>query len=216
MEMLAARALAALAQIQPHGPYHLAGFCFGGVLAFELARQLADAGHEIGLLALLDATYVPGCRLQAVPWLRRAMHHGGAALREGPGYLRTKLAAKRRLKASRQQAVQYARLTHFEGDVVAVLPKAAFLRAILEEYVGQPYGGEAVVVRGVSSPSFSLDRGRASGWDHIVRGQVHVEEIRCGHVEICQEPNVGQVAKRLKPYFEFGRDRGRGRIGGRC
>jgi thioesterase domain-containing protein len=40
---------------QPHGPYLLGGYSMGGVLAFEITRQLQSAGEEIGLLVMIDA-----------------------------------------------------------------------------------------------------------------------------------------------------------------
>ncbi|MGA3003029.1 MAG: thioesterase domain-containing protein, partial [Acetobacteraceae bacterium] len=44
----------AITEVQPHGPYFLAGLCFGGVVAVEIARRLAERGESIGLLAFLD------------------------------------------------------------------------------------------------------------------------------------------------------------------
>ena len=41
---------------QPTGPYHLAGFCYGGLLAFEVARQLRGMGAEVGSLVLLGVS----------------------------------------------------------------------------------------------------------------------------------------------------------------
>ncbi|MET7880888.1 thioesterase domain-containing protein, partial [Micromonospora profundi] len=41
-------------QVQPHGTYHLGGWSLGGVIALEMARQLADAGHPVGTVVLLD------------------------------------------------------------------------------------------------------------------------------------------------------------------
>jgi thioesterase domain-containing protein len=38
------------------GPYHLAGWSLGGAVAFEVARQLAAAGEEVALLAIVDGT----------------------------------------------------------------------------------------------------------------------------------------------------------------
>jgi thioesterase domain-containing protein len=52
---LAAWHVARLRTFQPRGPYHLAGYCFGGNLAYEMARQLAAAGERIGLLAVFDS-----------------------------------------------------------------------------------------------------------------------------------------------------------------
>ena len=40
-------------RVQPRGPYRLGGFCFGGVVALEAARQLRAAGEMIALLALV-------------------------------------------------------------------------------------------------------------------------------------------------------------------
>jgi len=44
--------------IQPSGPYLLAGWSFGGVLAFELAQQLLAGGEQVDFLGLLDANPV--------------------------------------------------------------------------------------------------------------------------------------------------------------
>ena len=47
--------LAHLRDFQPHGPYHLAGYSFGGVLAMEMARHLLAAGETVALLAFFDS-----------------------------------------------------------------------------------------------------------------------------------------------------------------
>ena len=41
--------------VQPHGPYLLGGWSLGGVVAFEIARQLQRRGDRVGLLALFDS-----------------------------------------------------------------------------------------------------------------------------------------------------------------
>jgi FkbH-like protein len=41
--------------VQPKGPYHLLGWSFGGALAFEIAKQLYEAGHEVGFVGFMDA-----------------------------------------------------------------------------------------------------------------------------------------------------------------
>jgi thioesterase domain-containing protein len=45
----------ALRAVDASGPYRLAGYGFGGLVAFEMARQLAEAGGEVALLAILAA-----------------------------------------------------------------------------------------------------------------------------------------------------------------
>ena len=41
-------------KLQPRGPYLLGGASFGGALAYDIAQQLVAAGHEVGLVFLLD------------------------------------------------------------------------------------------------------------------------------------------------------------------
>lgn len=69
VEELARRCLAEVLNAQPRGPYCLAGFCFGGVLAFEIAKHLSSRGEVIAFLGLLDSFYLPGVDPLSVPWL---------------------------------------------------------------------------------------------------------------------------------------------------
>lgn len=54
IETLALRYVTELQRHQPHGPYHLCGYSFGGILAFEMARHLRRAGEDVALLAIVD------------------------------------------------------------------------------------------------------------------------------------------------------------------
>ena len=44
---------------QPNGPYYLCGYSSGGLVAFEIARRLSEAGDEVGLVGLFDTTMSP-------------------------------------------------------------------------------------------------------------------------------------------------------------
>jgi len=46
---------AAIREVQPAGPYRLAGASFGGMVCYEMALQLARAGETVELLALVDS-----------------------------------------------------------------------------------------------------------------------------------------------------------------
>jgi thioesterase domain-containing protein/acyl carrier protein len=75
----------AIRQQQPEGPYYLAGYSAGGLIAFDIARQLARAGHRIAFIGLLDTAatqqraprlkryrkYLPILRRQPVATLHR-------------------------------------------------------------------------------------------------------------------------------------------------
>ncbi len=58
IEDMATHAIAAIRTVQPTGPYLLVGYSFGGVVAFEVARQLRASGYQVGLVALVD-TWAP-------------------------------------------------------------------------------------------------------------------------------------------------------------
>uniref|UniRef100_UPI003878298D amino acid adenylation domain-containing protein n=1 Tax=Pseudomonas viciae TaxID=2505979 RepID=UPI003878298D len=58
MECLASRLVGIIRSVQPKGPYRLAGWSFGGVLAYEIAIQLIGLDEEVEFLGLIDS-YLP-------------------------------------------------------------------------------------------------------------------------------------------------------------
>src|SRR5438132_2261917 len=54
LETMATAHLKSMRSVQPEGPYLLGGFCNGGLLAYEMARQLHTQGHRVDLLVLMD------------------------------------------------------------------------------------------------------------------------------------------------------------------
>jgi amino acid adenylation domain-containing protein len=54
MEDIGACLVKQIREIQPNGPYYLGGFCAGGLMAYEIARQLVEHGHQVELLALVE------------------------------------------------------------------------------------------------------------------------------------------------------------------
>jgi len=57
IEEMAAHYIDAIIKINPNGPYALVGFSIGGIITFEMARQLNERGKKVSLIAVLD-TYV--------------------------------------------------------------------------------------------------------------------------------------------------------------
>lgn len=54
IEAMAAAYIEVMRAVQPEGPYFLGGFCAGGLIAYEIARQLRAQGQSIDFLALFD------------------------------------------------------------------------------------------------------------------------------------------------------------------
>jgi amino acid adenylation domain-containing protein len=55
VEQMARAHLQDLRAVRPHGPYIIGGFCLGGIVAYELAQQLASLGESVEMLLLIDA-----------------------------------------------------------------------------------------------------------------------------------------------------------------
>jgi len=60
IEDMASEYLQELTTVQPEGPYHLGGWSMGGVIAFEMARQLTVQGKSVAPLMLIDSTIQTG------------------------------------------------------------------------------------------------------------------------------------------------------------
>jgi non-ribosomal peptide synthetase component F/thioesterase domain-containing protein/acyl carrier protein len=73
VEEMAAEYLREIKAYQPEGPYYLCGYSFGGLVAFEMARQLRESGDELGLVGIFDSMMSP-FRWPLRTWLSIARH----------------------------------------------------------------------------------------------------------------------------------------------
>lgn len=67
---IAAHYAASIRQVQPHGPYHIGGLCFGGIIAMEVARLLQAQGETVALLVMIG-TVRSDNRLDRLPLGKR-------------------------------------------------------------------------------------------------------------------------------------------------
>ena len=81
VEDIAAYLAAQIRTFQPAGSFVIAGYCAGGSVALELARQLASAGAEPALLALFGCAHPTVYRFSLRYWLERVALHAGIAAR---------------------------------------------------------------------------------------------------------------------------------------
>jgi oxalate---CoA ligase len=66
VEVMAAERLALIKKAHPHGPYRLAGYCVGGLVAFETARMLMAAGEKVEVVVMMDSPTVNGRRFAQI------------------------------------------------------------------------------------------------------------------------------------------------------
>jgi thioesterase domain-containing protein len=103
----AAYFMAQIRAFRPDGPYIIAGFCAGGAIAFELARQLLKEGAAIGFVALFGCPYptayrrVPQLQQRLAYELDRVSNHARAFASLSAGERRHYLREKMRQRAAR-------------------------------------------------------------------------------------------------------------------
>ena len=66
IEAIAEACVADILNIQPHGNYMLAGYSFGGLVAFEAARCLLGSGRNVRLLGLIEACPDEGLSMRLI------------------------------------------------------------------------------------------------------------------------------------------------------
>ncbi len=77
MEALARYEIEQIRRFRPNGAYLIAGHCAGGILAFEVARQLAAAGEEVALVAMIGTPIPQMFNRFPLQWLRIRRHIRG-------------------------------------------------------------------------------------------------------------------------------------------
>jgi thioesterase domain-containing protein/acyl carrier protein len=186
---MAADYLAAIRKLQPRGPYRLAGYCIGSLIAFEMARQLRAAGEEVGLLVMIDPDINPA----GAPWLywRNPDLPQVMVLRE---LARAGRAARRRLGAAWQilrSRPRPGRQDQLAADTAGTPAIRAALRRALKSYRPLPYDGDITIF---ASTDVSRQLGKTNvGWAAMAR-RVDVIELAARHWHVFSKdlPNLGR------------------------
>src|SRR5262249_11489259 len=79
---MAANFVSEIRRVQPHGPYFLGGYSFGGRVSFEIAQQLVNKGERVSFLGLIDTTLRDTSRHSEVVRLSRKIGGPGYSFRE--------------------------------------------------------------------------------------------------------------------------------------
>jgi thioesterase domain-containing protein len=165
--------------LRPHGPYLLAGYSGGGIVAFEMAQQLKALGEEVPLLVFFD-TYHPQMPIRAVTLSRRLLR-----LRK-KGFAYVKETALERIERARavRERIQI-KLCVLGGRPV---PHALRDRHLTEcfgrasrRYRPQPWHGKAILFRAETVPFVFGGGGPYYGWDSVVLGGVKTVMIPGNH-----------------------------------
>jgi non-ribosomal peptide synthetase component F/thioesterase domain-containing protein/acyl carrier protein len=195
-------------QVQPQGPYRLAGGSMGGLVAFAIAHQIHDAGDDVELLALFD-THAP---MKAVPPTAGLFEAAMIRLSSWGRY--SLLLAIGVLDAVRQR-VLLRKAFRQPGDVGLI------------RHLGLPpideAGLQAGIERAQANNRRALHRYRAStlsanmylvlaqsgilhrfsptlGWRRLIDGNIFIDRIDSRHENIIESPALARLLKaRLDP-----------------
>lgn len=203
VDAIADRFLRFIRSEQPAGPYFLAGYSFGGRIAFEVAGRLADLGEELGLVALLD-TPGPGWPTPLQLPARIGTHIRRLSrlrLKDVPGYIRGRI--RRRTQMLPEEIARQLDLSGVaperreeQSRLLAASDRAAKTHA--------PVRGSVPITllrarqqiwkdSDVSDPTM--------GWSRWSTVPVRVLEVPGSHGTIFHPPNVESVARVLKQFL---------------
>jgi acyl-CoA synthetase (AMP-forming)/AMP-acid ligase II/thioesterase domain-containing protein len=204
---VARQSVVSIRALRDHGPYILGGYCYGGVVAFETALQLTEAGEEVALLALFD-TPTPGYPKVARQW-KSYMRHGAAILRslrrgkvpittlDLAAHLRTlvRIASERRLAKARPALVSaVAANSGTDDDWNSVLMREYVPRVLSSPIVHFCASDEPVSTQVLTDPRLGWrDFAGASFESHLVAGD---------HVSILEETNSPALAAKLETVLQ--------------
>lgn len=185
MEDLAAYYVAAIRARQSDGPYRVAGWSFGGIVAFEIAQQLTRQGAQVELLAIIDS--VPPAMLTAfnamddvevASWLQGqgqvSAEVAGASPAAGPG--RTILAdmAKRGLlpdPTDRRMLDQLMRVYRHHGQ-------------LLRSYAPRPFPGRILLFLATGRWHMPSLAESETAWQALCKDLVETQPVPGDHFSI--------------------------------
>lgn len=204
IEEMAAHYIRLVRARQPQGPYYLGGWCYGGIVAVEMAHQLRAAGQEVAFLGLIE-TPAP-----APGWTKPSFYARrlGRLLKMGPRswktYLSQKLKYYRGVKTNNELRFQRVDPSAVP-DAAAVAAQNKHLErlervyeinvAAINRYRSRPYPGRVTLFNAsVADPALIPDP--LYGWAGLA-GEIEVLVTPGDHDSILMEPNVRILARQL-------------------
>ena len=220
IEAMAERCIQIMKRVRPNPPYALLGHSFGGVLAFEIARQLEAAGDAVGLLLLLDAA-APFSRyykaMWNIQWVGRFLNnlpHWIAdfyllGARGGVSRIR-RVTRKMALDVWQKLGLPIGKADEFQVQhVLDDVPEVD--SSVLDLMQMQLVAEAAYKPRSSAGPMFLLRARRqpllcsfdpTMGWGELAGQDVSLIVLPGNHVQMLFEPEVGVMGKHVRQLLE--------------
>jgi thioesterase domain-containing protein len=199
IEDMASAYLDEIRRVQPEGPYCLGGWSLGGLIAYEMARQLRVRGEDVAILAILDAApeYADGEGGSDLDFLLNM-----AAYVESLRGVDLGLTSDGLAEAGTDGAFDLLLERLREADLLPPGGGEEQLRRILAVYRANtraalsyrtaPYPDRVILFRTGSDSPPDL------GWGRISAGPVEVHAVPGEHLTLLAEPHVHALAQRLR------------------
>jgi amino acid adenylation domain-containing protein len=218
LESMAAYHVDRICDLQPEGPYHIAGYSFGARVALEIAHQLLSIGRQVGLLGAIDSGPF---RRDHYEWkhfsIYRFIHNtysyiGDDILKSHPREILERVRLKARKFAKRMGIISSSLpasspLLRLESWLDVEKLRAQD-RSLVESnylawqsYVPRPYPGQVTLFRARARPIFHSLRPDL-GWGDVAQGGVDIHVINGEHWRIMLEPTVRTLAEQLRSCLE--------------
>jgi thioesterase domain-containing protein len=207
VESIAAHYLREIRTVQSQGPYLLGGYCFGGLIAFEIAQQLKTQNEETSLLFLLDppdyiAASHSGSAFRARLDPVCALDCAGRPTRDVVYCLtRIKNLIKRRARVMVSLACRVARRIIINGALkcgrpIPVALRSSYIMDVYDDairyYCPTFYKGRIIIVKAVE------DNRNPETWSHLAGKGAEIHIVPGNHQNILREPYVGAWLEKLK------------------
>ena len=208
LEEMAAGYLRAVRAVQPTGPYTLGGWSLGGVVAFEMARQLERLGESVDLLVLIDSR-APGTGEQ--PTLRtdgelvaQFAYDLARIFGLGLSVLPAGFADLTAAEALDRLATEAARSAHSgalppgldAGELARRFAVFAANFRAFESYRGGPCDAPLVLFR--AGDAQNSETPADLGWERLLGRPAEAFPIPGDHYTLLQPPHVEELATRLR------------------
>jgi amino acid adenylation domain-containing protein len=208
IEDMASHYIDEIIKINSKGPYALAGFSFGGVVAFEMAKQLKEKGKTVSLIALLDSYldssyYFPTFQQK---WLIRYYDRTLRRLDFLKEMLSSWKGFKLRLNAKKEYLLKQHfgqnNLTEEEALALKEFEEADHMvMKIVNCYHLKPQDFEVNLFRAKDDMNYKLDPTHL-GWKKAALRGVNIYNIPGEHLDIVSPPNDRVLAKMIQDVLD--------------
>jgi amino acid adenylation domain-containing protein len=202
VEEIAAYYLEEIRNVQPHGPYLLGGYSFGGLVSYEIARELRAAGEDVALLILFD-TSNPANPPRARSWMRLARHRIPRLLSRGTTlesifiYFAERAGGKLGAQLLRWNERLQSLTVRAEDNPAKLLDlqiRMVHERASLA-YNPRAYAGKVTLFRALDQ-AIDYEPQPDLGWGTVAQGGVEIHEVPGNHRHLFWDDNVVQILAR--------------------